>query len=155
MLEDDFDFTGDGVARVVPILAQLVQKDWGFFYGAHVLPPSERQGLIEIASDEPVLTASFVGFRGSVIPDLVGFLEAMQLRPGGSPDYGPMHVDGAYTFFRMLHPQHSTFVAFPSLGRQRSSPSDITARGMVLDRWHATRGVAALMRRGYNWLRRQ
>src|SRR5207237_9327797 len=121
----------------------------------HVLPADRRNGLGEIAPDQPVLPASFVGFKGRAISELVGFLEAMLLRPAGSADYGPMHVDGAYTVFRQLNPGHTTFAAFPSLGRQRSSPSDITPSGTLLDRWSGTRKLMNVVRSGYNWLQRQ
>jgi glycosyl transferase, family 25 len=155
LFEDDVDFTRDGLARIAPTLAQLSAVNWSFFYGAHVMAAGDRRGLVKIDPDEPVLTASFVAFKGKVIPELVNFLEAMLLRPAGSPDYGPMHVDGAYTVFRQLNPKHETFAAFPSLGRQRSSPSDITPGGAILDRWAGTRTVANLLRRSYNWLQRQ
>jgi GR25 family glycosyltransferase involved in LPS biosynthesis len=105
LLEDDFDFTRDGVARAELLLPQLVGLSWDFFYGAHVLSTKGRTGLVKIPTDEPVLTASFVAFRGPVIPMIVSFLEAMAKRPAGSPEYGPMHVDGAYTTFRNLNPQ--------------------------------------------------
>jgi glycosyl transferase, family 25 len=154
LLEDDFDFTRDGRARLESVLAELTKNDWSLFYGAHVLSAGDRRGLVRISPQQPVLTASFVGFNGRVIPELVGFLEAMLLRPAGSPDYGPMHVDGAYTVFRELNPAHATFVAFPALGMQRSSPSDITPRRKLLDRWVITRSVAGLLRRSHNWLRR-
>jgi len=131
---------------------QLLPPD--IFHGAHLLPANGRNGLGQLSSDEPVVTASFVGFDGKVLGPLVEFLEAMLSRPAGSPDYGPMHVDGAYTIFRLLHPERTTFAAFPTLGRQRSSPSDITPSRMLLDRWGGTRPLASLLRRGYNALRR-
>jgi hypothetical protein len=65
-----------------------------------------------------------------------------------------MHVDGAYTVFRELNPAHATFVAFPALGRQRSSRSDISPAGGIFDRWAIMRSVGASLRRGYNWLQR-
>jgi hypothetical protein len=154
LLEDDLDFTRDGLNRIRAIFSQLRREDWGFFYGAHLLPRQGRHGLVRIASNTPVITASCVGFRGQVISDLVEFLESMMLRPAGSPNYGPMHIDGAYSVFRELNTSLSTFVAFPSLGRQRSSRSDITPGGMLLDRWTGTREVASLLRQTYNWLRR-
>jgi hypothetical protein len=66
-----------------------------------------------------------------------------------------MHVDGAYTVFRGLRPQLASFAAFPALGRQRSSLSDITPTNMFLDQWAATRGLAKIMRRARNWLARR
>lgn len=155
ILEDDLDFTRDGRARMEPLLVELAAKDWSFFYGAHVIPADDRHGLVQLASDEPVMTTSFVGFRGAVIPELVDFLESMSKRPAGSPDWGPMHVDGAYSVFRQLNSTHRTFAAFPSLGRQRSSPSDVTQSQMILDRWAGTRLIASRLRRGYNWMKRR
>lgn len=152
LLEDDLDFTRDGLTRMEPVLAQLSVEDWSFFYGAHVLPARNRRGLVQILPDEPVLTASFVAFKGDVIVKLVEFLEAMLKRPAGSPDYGPMHVDGAYTVFRKLNPHFATLVAFPPIGKQRSSRSDITPTGMILDRFHVTQRLAAFLRRSYNRL---
>jgi hypothetical protein len=154
LLEDDFDFTRDGVERAELLLPQLAESPWDFFYGAHLLPAKGRAGLVEIPAEEPILTASFVAFRGRVIPMVVSFLEAMAKRPAGSPEYGPMHVDGAYTTFRNLNPQFATFAAFPAFGKQRSSRSDITPSGMILDRWSGTRNLAKLLRRTRNRLSR-
>ena len=154
ILEDDLDFTRDGRKRLGDVLADLSTRPWDFFYGAHLLDANGRSGLAELAADEPVMTASCLAFSGDVIPPLVDFLEGVLTRPPGSADYGPMHVDGAYTVFRMLNPERRTSVAFPTLGRQRSSPSDITPGSMLLDRWGATRPLAALLRGGYNALRR-
>jgi len=155
ILEDDLDFTRDGRDRFDGVIANLSVRPWDFFYGAHVLDANGRSGLAEVAADEPVMTASCLAFSGDVIPPLVDFLEGILGRPGGSPDYGPMHVDGAYTVFRMLNPQRRTLAAFPTLGRQRSSPSDITPGSMLLDRWSMTRPLAALLRGGYNRIRRR
>ena len=154
ILEDDLDFTRDGRQRLGGMIADLSARPWDFFYGAHLLAGNGRSGLVEIAADEPVMTASCLAFSGDVIPRMVDFLEGILGRPAGSPDYGPMHVDGAYTVFRMLNPERRTLAAFPTLGRQRSSPSDITPGDMLLDRWSLTRPLATLLRGGYNALRR-
>jgi hypothetical protein len=154
LLEDDVDFTRSGLSRATAIIDELFSRDWDIFHGAHILPVAGRSGLAEIAPDQPVVTASFVGFHGRVLGHLVEFLEAMLERPAGSPDYGPMHVDGAYTVFRMLNPQYRAFAAFPSLGRQRSSLSDITPTPTMFDRHPGARPFARLLRRSYNWLKR-
>ena len=154
ILEDDLDFSRDGRERLGDVFRALSGRSWDFFYGAHVLDANDRSGLAAIAADEPVMTASCLAFSGDVIPPLVDFLEGILSRPPGSVDYGPMHVDGAYTVFRMLSPDRHTFAAFPPLGRQRSSPSDITPGSMLLDRSGVTRPLAALLRRGYNMLLR-
>jgi len=155
LLEDDLDFTRDARNRLSSIVPGLFGQPWDLFHGAHILPPRDPGGFVRLASDEPVITASFVAFNGNVLGPLVEFLEAMLRRPAGSPDFGPMHVDGAYTIFRLLNPDRVTFAAMPSLGRQRSSPSDITPGRMLLDRWSVTRPLASMLRRGYNVLRRR
>ena len=154
VLEDDLDFTREGRAHIESVITELAAQEWSFFYGAHVMPIEGRRGLVPIAADEPVLTTSFVAFRGPAIAELVEFLGAMKERPAGSPDWGPMHVDGAYTVFRRLNPKHRTLAAFPSLGRQRSSPSDVTQSEMILDQWAVTRPIASLLRRAYNRMKR-
>jgi len=154
ILEDDLDFTRDGRIRLDGLVGELFSRRWDMFYGAHLLASNKRQGLADVPADEPVVTASFVGIAGGVLGPLVNFLEGVLTRPPGSADYGPMHVDGAYTVFRMLNPELVTLAAFPTLGRQRSSPSDITPSEMLLDRWSGTRHIASLLRRGYNALRR-
>jgi glycosyl transferase family 25 len=154
LLEDDLDFTRSGRASAASMVKQLFSTEWDLFYGAHLLPSNGRVGLVEIPSAEPVVTASFVGFNGRILRPLVEFLDAMLDRPAGSPEYGPMHVDGAYTVFRMLNPQFRTFAAFPALARQRSSPSDITPSGSLLDRHVSMRPLSRALRHGYNLLKR-
>jgi glycosyl transferase family 25 len=154
ILEDDFDFSRSGRARAGGLISELFHQEWDLFYGAHLLAPDGRNGLVPIVADEPIMTASFVAVGGSALGPLVDFLDGVLSRPPGSPDYGPMHVDGAYTIFRQLHPERSTFAAFPPLGAQRSSPSDITPSDMFLDRWTPTSRLAGTLRRARNWLAR-
>ncbi|MDO6413394.1 hypothetical protein Q4F19_03275 [Sphingomonas sp. BIUV-7] len=151
LLEDDLDFVG--VERGPAIFNELAKRDWSFFYGAHREEAQGRTGLVRLSPDEVVITASFLAFDGKVIAPLVDWLEAVQQRPAGSPEYGPMHVDGAYSVYRALNPDLETYAAFPPLGRQRSSRSDITQTGMILDRYAATRPIANLLRRGIEHLR--
>jgi hypothetical protein len=154
ILEDDFDFYRSGRTTAAALMSRLFEQDWDLFYGAHLLEDDGRRGLVRLAADEPLMTTSFVGFNGRVLNPLIEFLEGVQARPPGSPEFGPMHVDGAYTVFRALHPERSTFAAFPSLGTQRSSPSDVTPRNTILERWVGTRAATHLLRRAHNWMRR-
>ena len=155
VIEDDFDFTRDGIARGAAIFAELAESSWDIFYGAHLLAPAGRRGLALVPPDEPVITASFVAFHGRILPPLVDFMDGILTRRAGSPEYGPMHVDGAYTVFRRLHTEYRTFAAFPSLGKQRRSRSDITPTDMLLDRWAPTRKIAAVLRGALNWFERR
>jgi glycosyl transferase family 25 len=153
ILEDDFDFVQDIETIGDRILKQLAATDWNFFYGSHQLEAQGREGLALVPHDEGVLTTAFVAIDRRAIDLLVDWLAALALRPPGSPDYGPMHVDGAYSVFRRLHPELKTRAAFPPLGYQRSSRSDITETGMFLDRFALTRPIASFLRRGKNMLK--
>jgi hypothetical protein len=155
ILEDDFDFTRSGLKRAEAVSSALGERDWSFFYGAHLLPAEGRTGLAAVPSHVGLETTSFVATRGAALTALIEFLEGILTRPAGSPDYGPMHVDGAYSVFRRLNPQYATFAAFPPLGHQRSSPSDITPSNALLDRWTGTKALVRSMRRTYNWLSRR
>src|SRR4029078_8599415 len=104
-----------GCRRMPVLFPELLGRQWDIFHGAHLLPANGRNGLGQLSSDEPVVTASFVGFDGKVLGPLVEFLEAMLSRPAWSPDYGPMHVDGAYAVFRLQHRERTAFAAFPAL----------------------------------------
>jgi hypothetical protein len=66
-----------------------------------------------------------VTFQGEAIAAAVRYLEAILARPAGDPDGGPMHVDGAYNWFRRANPQFKTVLAIPELGFQRASRTDI------------------------------
>lgn len=154
LLEDDLDFATDIERRGPALMATLAARPWDFFYGAHMLgesghpmPVADGDGLAALSAEEPVMTTSFVAVSRAAIEALVPFLEAMLGRPAGSPDYGPMHVDGAYTVFRRHHGDIATLAAVPALGWQRPSRSDVTPSGMLLDRFAATRPVANLLRR--------
>jgi len=151
ILEDDLNFSADFMKRGAGVLEQLNQEDWAVFYGGYHLPsPIDKPaGCVQLASDQPVQTTHFVAFRGQAIPAAAKYLEAMLQRPSGHAEGGPMHVDGAYTWFRAAHPQWQTFIAVPELGHQRASRTDIHAL-----RWHdrvpVVRDAVALLRRALN-----
>jgi len=64
-------------------------------------------------------------FSKAAILALVPYLEAMLARPPGHPEGGPMHVDGAYSWFRKDHPSMACIAAQPPLAIQRASQTDI------------------------------
>ena len=53
------------------------------------------------------------------LPLLTHLRATLGQRPFGDPAGGAMHFDGALCWFRETHPQHATYVAMPSLARQR------------------------------------
>jgi hypothetical protein len=129
IFEDDLNFVPDFPKKIGAVVEELERKDWSLFYGGYVLPaplgPGSREALIHADPSLPIQTAHFVGFRGQAISEAICFLEKLLTRPGGDPQGGPMHVDGAYSWFREAFPHRLTLLATPQLGYQRSSRSDI------------------------------
>jgi len=129
IFEDDLNFVPDFPTKIGTVVEELERKDWSVFYGGYVLPsslePESREALIHADPSLPIQTAHFVGFRGQAIGEAVCFLEKLLTRPGGDLQGGPMHVDGAYSWFRAAFPHRLTLLATPQLGYQRSSRSDI------------------------------
>lgn len=126
ILEDDVDWTPAALATGARD-ADLLQGDWAFLHGGQ---GSDKAAdgmvtLVPLAPEQEFRLTHFIGLRGEIIAQLVDYLEAMLTRPPGSPDGGPMHVDGAYSWFRRAHPEKVARVCAPSVARQRSSKSDI------------------------------
>ncbi|KQX25460.1 MULTISPECIES: hypothetical protein [unclassified Sphingomonas] len=139
MLEDDCDFVGAIGRRLPPLLDRLDREGFAFFNGGHALP--EGPGALDLSAGpilraDPGLTirlAHCLGFGPAAIDGLPAYLEAMLARPPGSPDGGPMDVDGAYNWFRRARPDLATWLAMPPVAHQRPSRTDISAPG-PLDR---------------------
>lgn len=149
ILEDDLDFSTDFRRHDQAGMAPLSGAAWDIFYGAYRLDGDHYAPApgTPLSPDATVETASFVAFNGPVLPRVVALLEGILTRPAGSPHYGPMHVDGAYSVFRMLHPDVITYVAPSQLGYQRSSRSDISDTQPLIDRIPVLRAVTNLARR--------
>ena len=156
ILEDDVDWTPAALARGARA-EDLLAVDWAFLHGGQGNDRASAEGrvaLVALAPEQDFRLTHFIGLRGEIIGQLVSYLEAMLARPSGSPEGGPMHVDGAYSWFRRAHPEVAARVCVPSVARQRSSKSDIFQH----TGWRATRAadlarklvraVKALTRRG-------
>ncbi|MDP3088413.1 MAG: glycosyltransferase family 25 protein [Methylotenera sp.] len=128
VFEDDLDFVPDFNLRIAETLSHLKQHAWSVFYGGYeLLNAKEKSNEIidTIDSSKAIMTCHFMAIQGNAIAELVDYFEVMLRRPPGAVDGGPMHVDGAYSWFRRAHPDHITFIAQPELGHQRSSRTDI------------------------------
>lgn len=126
ILEDDLAIDPLLADDPGPVLAFLQRVEWGFAYLGHVLPEDTSPGDPLRTYSGAIETAHFFALNGPIIPRVVSFLETVLARPPGHPDGGPMHVDGAYSTFRAQNPSVVTLVTPRTLGRQRSSRSDIT-----------------------------
>ncbi|MEG3123318.1 glycosyltransferase family 25 protein [Sphingomonas sp. GB1N7] len=147
IIEDDFNFTDDFAMSAREQIDRLFGADWDIFYGAYRLHGAMPVAGIPLSPEIAVETTAFVAFNSLALPRVIAFLEGILTRPAGSPDYGPMHVDGAYSVFRRLHPDVVTYVASPKLGYQRSSRSDISDSQPLIDRIPVLRDLATLARR--------
>jgi GR25 family glycosyltransferase involved in LPS biosynthesis len=129
ILEDDCNFVGDFCNGLKSLMESRSSADWGFVYGGTlnaIDPDKLNHGRLDAAHG--VLGAHFLGVNGSVLSELVSYLEAILTRQPGDALGGPMHVDGAYSWFRNAHPQYATFIAVPEIAYQRSSATDIHQR---------------------------
>lgn len=154
ILEDDLNFSTDFKDRIQGVVDVLSEKPWGMFYGGYSSLPvgSDEYGLVCIPSSQGVQTSHFIGVNTSALPALTAYLEKMLQRPGGDPLGGPMHVDGAYSWFRKEHPDVLTLAVVPELGYQRSSRTDIHDLQWH-DRLPLVKDGVALLRRVRNALR--
>lgn len=158
IIEDDLDFCKDVKSKMDTILRALEETDWSVFYGGYENLNTSNgryvsEGLLLVEADLPIQTTHMVAFRGSAIRAAKDYLEAMLARPPGSPEGGPMHVDGAYSWFRRDHPEMKTVAAVPPLGFQRSSKSDIDTSKWY-DRVPVVSVLIARARNAKNWLLR-
>lgn len=134
LLEDDAAFVSDALPDIPKALSELRDLDWAFAYLGHrieqTLIPGPDQAKTDhwraVPSTVHVETAHAVVIHERAIHLLIPYLEAMQARPAGDAQGGPMHVDGAYSWFRRAHPQMQTLVTPRQYVQQRASKSDIT-----------------------------
>jgi hypothetical protein len=153
IMEDDLAFSRRLIQQQGAIVGQLKNLNWDFVYFGHRENlASSPSGMFQEYS-EALMLAHFLGVNQTAIAPLIYFLETILTRPSGHPEGGPMHVDGAYSTFRQQHPELITLIANPSLGFQRSSPSNIVGY-----KWFETLPVLTQMVRATrevkNWHKR-
>ena len=150
VLEDDVDFVRDFQVAFGRALPRLEADDWGMAYLGvlSITPPLLPDGapVTVVPPASAVQGAHMFAVKLDVLPSLVAYLEAMLRRPPGDPAGGPMHVDGAYGWFRQAHPQMTTVTCTPVLGVQRPSRTDIHALRWF-DRVPMVRDVVQRLRR--------
>ena len=151
ILEDDLEVLPADVPRLAALLASIPEP-WGILYPGHIQALEPVTHPRWTAFNGPLGTSHCYAVHRSAMEALIGYLEACLSRPSGDPVGGPMHYDGALTMFRSANPQHRTYIAQPSLGRQRSSRSDVSVRR--LEQVPGIRQAAALARRVRRSLRR-
>ncbi|MGZ9812221.1 glycosyltransferase family 25 protein [Pseudoroseicyclus sp. H15] len=128
ILEDDCDFT----RALGPGLEALQSARWEMVYGyvhgwgdAGDLP----KGAIACPPEAAVRTSHFIGLTREAAGRAAAYLEAITRRSAGDPGGGPMHVDGAYNWWRRSAPQMPVVCLNPPIARQRPSRTDIQGQG--------------------------
>lgn len=152
ILEDDVGFVRDIPQRAQAVSAALSIDDWSVFYGGYSgLPESMVRGaeaaLMVVDPGQGVGQTHCIGIRGAAIAEAAAYLRAMLSRPAGSPEGGPMHVDGAYSWYRKDHPHRRTLAAAPAIAHQRPSRSDIFENLAWYDESKALQPVISRLRR--------
>lgn len=133
ILEDDAAFTAECRAHLGAVLAGLDTADWAIAYLGHRIDPEDLPGPAAargvhwraLPSETRVETTHAMLIHQCAAGPLIDYLERMMTRPAGHPEGGPMHVDGAYNWFRRDHPEFPTLVTPRQYVVQRASKSDI------------------------------
>jgi hypothetical protein len=151
VMEDDLSIAPQFAQSEAAMLEGLRSVKWDIAYFGHAEPAGGNPDAPTWkSSSQPMQCLHFYALNMSIITPLHDYLRACLTRVPGHPDGGPMHVDGAYSMFRMRHPNVLTLMASRSLGGQRSSRSDI-ASNKWYDRTPVLRELASIARRGKNW----
>ncbi|MBE9174585.1 glycosyltransferase family 25 protein [Synechocystis salina LEGE 06155] len=150
LLEDDATFTKNLVQHQNQLLRELQTNSWDLVYFGHQAEPKNNANSLLQSHHEPIVQAHFLAVHSRIFDQLIDFLETLLERPGGHPDGGPMHVDGAYSTFRQQNPHINTLVATTPLGFQRASRSSIASR-QWFDRLPAATNMVNLARKAKNF----
>lgn len=151
VIEDDMAFTPGAAARLPGLARALAGRDWGILYGhpgdmPERTPAPDADGLIALPPDLGLIQLHFLGLSREAVAVILPELRRMQERPEGSPEGGPMHVDGALNFLRKRQPGLNALAVSPAIATQRASRSDIAPRRWY-DRVPLLRGLTGALRR--------
>lgn len=151
VLEDDMAFAPGAIARLPALARALARRDWGLVYGhpgdmPARTPAPDSDGLITLPADLGLIQLHFLGLDRAAVAVILPELQRLPTRPAGSPEGGPMHVDGALNVLRARHPGLTALAIDPAIATQRASRSDIAPRRWY-DRLPLLRGLAAALRR--------
>lgn len=128
ILEDDLNFSAKFNSLFDSVQASLNNDRWSIFYGGHAVKSAYEAEVGPVTNINPaasIMFAHFIAFQGGAIKDVSEYLETLLSRKSGDIRGGPMHVDGAYSWYRKLHPEALTLISNQQLGYQRSSKTDI------------------------------
>ena len=130
VMEDDLGLCRDFFTYQERVAREMKTKPWDVAYFGNPMP--KRQNVSELNEVMGVLPiparlrgSHFYAVHGKILSRLIVSLEAMLGRPDGSPEGGPMHIDGALGWFRRHNRDVVALASRSVLGIQSSTQSDI------------------------------
>ncbi|MCB2114691.1 MAG: glycosyltransferase family 25 protein [Parvularculaceae bacterium] len=135
ILEDDADFTPEFVKLGAEALGAVAAGPWDILYLGYAAEISAGGGepqsgrIREVAPALAIRLTHAMIVRGAAIARIADYLEKMAARRGGDKAGGPMHVDGAYSWFRRDNRDIVTAIAAKPWAVQRASATDIHDTG--------------------------
>lgn len=151
ILEDDCNFIAETPRFINSAAQDFASGKWALFYGGALNRPSLKtvefsRNIDCILSEYGVMGSHCVGIAGDQIAPLSDYFTAMLGRSEGDPKGGPMHVDGAYSWFRREHSHAATFLAKPEIAYQRSSATDVGS-GKWIESIPVFKPIVAMLRK--------
>lgn len=127
ILEDDVDWSHRFIAGGVKALEDLESKTWHFVHGGLKSSTAKSaEAVVRTLPPQTGLTQThFIGLAAPAISSACEYLGKIAARPSGHPEGGPMHVDGAYSWFRKENPSFEGYYFKPEIAVQRASRTDI------------------------------
>lgn len=130
ILEDDCNFKKN-FSDQSEKLQKLLKSDGEFiFYGGalNFSGASAVNELVKLPATQGIMGSHCIAIRRDTAEKILEYFKKMLERPPGHHDGGPMHVDGAYSWFRKDHPEIGTIISDPECVYQRSSMTDVHAK---------------------------
>lgn len=158
ILEDDATLTPECLTQLASVMGDLGTTEWSIAYLGHRIAPEQMPGpdlawsehWRELPAGTGIETTHAMLIHQRATGPIIRYLERMVARPAGHPGGGPMHVDGAYSWFRRDHPDLLTLVTPQQYVVQRASRSDIAPAS-----WKDRMPFLALLRKLRNHLSRK
>ncbi len=145
IIEDDIYFSRKINDHTQNALEELDKLDWDIAYLGHPLGDDQNNPSWK-RLDQPMMMSHFYALNVKTFKKLANFLKALEGRPLGDPEGGPMHYDGALNFYREKHPEVNAYYFSKNLGWQRPSKTDIHENSF-LDRYRFLKPLTKIVRR--------
>ncbi|MFK7944825.1 MAG: glycosyltransferase family 25 protein [Paracoccaceae bacterium] len=153
ILEDDVDWSPSFLGHADRCLAALEDTAWDFVHGGlDEHQDTASPACLPLEPTNGLRLTHFIALSCKASRCAEAYLSAMAERKGGDSEGGPMHVDGAYSWFRKDNPDIQSFMFTPAIARQRASRTDIHELSW-LDRAPVISSLVAQTRRMRNRLR--